>query len=78
MSENVPKFTVEGIVDRLDRINRRLVWIIVLLIVLLVGSNVVWIVYENQFQDLSIEVQQDAETGTNNFANDGGVIYGVD
>ena len=67
--------TVEGIIDRLDRINRRLIGIIILLIVLLVGTNIVWIVYENQFQDLNIEVEQEAEAGTNNFANDGGLIY---
>lgn len=67
--------TVEGIIERLDRINRRLIAVVVLLIVLLVGSNVFWIIYENQYQDLSIEVEQDAEDGTNNFANDGGIIY---
>lgn len=67
--------TVEGIIERLDRINRRLIAIIILLIILLVGSNTVWIIYENQYQDLSIEVEQDAEDETNNFANDGGIIY---
>lgn len=41
--------TVEGIIDRLDRINRRLIAIVVLLIVLLVGSNVAWLIYESQF-----------------------------
>lgn len=77
MSErkSVSLATVEGIIERLDRINRRLIAVVVLLIVLLVGSNVFWIVYENQYQDLSIEVEQDAEEGTNNFANDGGIIY---
>lgn len=76
MSErkSVSLATVEGIIERLDRINRRLIAVVVLLIVLLVGSNVFWIIYENQYQDLSIEVEQDAEEGTNNFANDGGII----
>ena len=46
-------------------------WFIVclVLIVLLVGSNIGWLVYENSFEDVVIsqEVEQDAENGENRF-----------
>ena len=76
MSEenNVKYYAIDVIVERFDRINRRLIAVIILLVVLLVGSNIAWVIYENQFEDMSIEVQQESEKGTNNFANDGGVI----
>ena len=54
---------------------RRLVWVIVLLIVLLVGSNVTWIAYENSFDDMTetYTVEQDGAE-TNNSVINGGVI----
>lgn len=72
---DVKYYAIDVIVDRFDRINRRLIAVIILLVVLLVGSNIAWVVYENQFDDLKIEVEQEAEEGTNNFANDGSFIY---
>lgn len=55
---------------------KRLVWVIVLLICLLVGSNLAWMIYENSFEDYVItqEVEQDADNGTNNFV--GSDVYG--
>ena len=61
----IPYFVHEGNMTRLEIIIKRLWYTIILLIVLLVGSNVGWIIYENSFVD-SIKVEQDAEweTGT--------------
>ena len=48
-------------------------WFIIclVLIVLLVGSNIAWLVYENSFEDVTEivtqEVEQDAENGENHF-----------
>lgn len=46
-------------------------WFIIclVLIVLLVGSNIGWLVYENSFEDVVIsqEVEQDADNGENHF-----------
>ena len=55
--------------NRLMEIIKWLVAVIALLIVLLVGSNVGWLIYESQFEDFSIvqEVEQDAENGENHF-----------
>ena len=53
-------------------------WFIIclVLIVLLVGSNIAWLVYENSFEDVVVtqEVEQDAENGENHFV--GGDIIG--
>ena len=62
--------------NRLMGIIKWLIAVIVILIVLLVGSNIAWIVYENSFEDYVItqDVEQDADNGTNNFV--GGDYYG--
>lgn len=61
---------------RLMGIIKWLIAVIVILIVLLVGSNIAWLVYENSFEDYVItqDVEQDADNGTNNFV--GGDYYG--
>jgi len=70
---NVPYIVHEGDMARLERTNRRL-WILsIMLVLLLVGTNAGWIWYENQFQDVvttTQEVDQDVDTGD----NDGDVI----
>ena len=55
--------------SRLMGIIKRLIAVIVILIVLLVGSNIAWIVYKNSYEDCVItqDVGQDADNGTNNF-----------
>ena len=72
--ENVPYIVHESSMARMERQIKRL-WITILtLIFLLVGSNCVWILYENQFEDIEI-VQENAD-GYNSFiGNDGDIIY---
>lgn len=74
-SENIPYIAHESAMARNERTVKRL-WITILtLIFLLVGSNCVWICYENQFEDIEI-VQENAD-GYNNFiGNDGDIVYG--
>ena len=73
--ENVPYIVHESSMARMERQIKRL-WITILaLIFLLVGSNCVWILYENQFKDIEI-VQENAD-GYNSFiGNDGDIVYG--
>lgn len=56
------KFLLESQGDRLERTNKRLFIIIILLLVSLVGTNLGWICYENQFID-SLSVEQEVDTG---------------
>lgn len=68
----------EADMARMERINRRL-WIVVLvLIVLLAASNAAWIWYENQFVDeVTVTQGSDAKDGGTAIVNNGGdVNYG--
>lgn len=61
--EPVPYITHEADMARMERTNFRL-WIVVLaLIVLLVGTNVAWLYYENQFIDYEETITQEVDTG---------------
>lgn len=66
---SVPYVVHESAMARAERQSKTLVWVIVLLIVLLVGSNIGWLVYENSFEDYVItqEVEQEADNGENHF-----------
>lgn len=84
MDENnlsVPYIVHEGDMTRLERTNRRL-WILsIMLVLLLVGTNASWIWYESQFEDVETvttqEVDQDVDTGNGDATVIGiGGIYG--
>lgn len=72
---SVPYVVHESAMARAERQIKSLVWVIVLLIVLLVGSNIAWIAYENSFDDMTetYTVEQDG-ADTNNSVINGGVI----
>ena len=71
--KDVPYIVHEGAVARLERVIKRM-WILVLsLIILLFVSNAAWILYESQFEEIRIE--QDNESGYNNFIGNDGDIY---
>lgn len=79
---SVPYVVHESAMARAERQTKSLVWVIVFLIVLLVGSNVGWLIYENSFEDVNTteEVIVDAEdNGTANYiGNDGDIYNGKD
>ena len=76
-SENaiMPYAVHETAMAQNERHTKSLVRVIVLLIVLLVGSNFAWLVYENSFEDMTetYTVEQDG-ADTNNSIINGGVI----
>lgn len=61
------KFIQEMYCASMERTIKRLWITIILLIVLLVGSNIGWLVYESQFEDVTqtIEAEQQADNGSN-------------
>lgn len=69
---NIPYVAYEATMSRFERINKRLWIVVILLIVLLVGSNIVWIVYENSFED--VVVTQENADGYNNYIGNNGDI----
>ena len=72
--ENIPYIAHEAEMARSERKEKRFFIIIILLIALLVGTNAGWIWYESQFEDVTQTVEQEAESGTNNFV--GGDMFG--
>ena len=69
----IPYIVHEGDMARQERTIKRLWILCILLIILLVGTNIALIHYENQFMD-EVTVTQDSETGTNNDLGGNGVI----
>ena len=62
--EQIPFIVHESDMTRMERTNRR-VWILcIILIITLIGTNAGWIYYESQFMDY--EVEQEVDTGTGN------------
>lgn len=76
---SVPYVVHESSMARAERQAKRLIAIIILLIVLLVGSNIGWLVYESQFEMVetsSEEVVVDAgSNGVANYIGNDGDIY---
>lgn len=77
----VPYVVHESAMARAERQSKRLVAVIILLIVLLVGSNIGWMVYENSFETVEtnetiIEAEQDG-SGVN-IVGGGNVDYGTE
>lgn len=73
----IPYFAHEGIVAKMERANRRLWILCIVLILLLAGTNGAWLYYESQFID-ELTVTQDVESGNGGDAivNDGVHING--
>lgn len=68
----VPFAVHESAMARMERTVRRLWILLIVLVVLLVGSNALWIWYEAQFED--VEITQENDRGINNFiGNDGDI-----
>lgn len=74
--QTIPYIAHEQEMARRERTEKRLWITIILLIVLLVGSNAGWMYYESQFTDTvtTQEVVQEADNGNNSFI--GGDVYG--
>ena len=71
--KDVPYYAYEVALARLDRVIKRMLRLVLLLIILLFVSNAAWIWYESQFEEIRIE--QDNESGYNNFIGNDGDIY---
>ena len=73
---NIPYIAYEAAMSRFDRLNRRLWIAVILLIVLLVGSNIAWLIYESSFEDYTISAEQDG-SGVN-IVGGGDIDYGAE
>lgn len=77
----IPYYAFEATVARFDRAHLRDHIVIVLLIILLLATNIAWVVYESQWQyvDTTTVTQEvDADEGGTATINDGVHINGKD
>lgn len=73
---DVPYIVHEADMSRLERTIKRF-WVLAILLALLcAGSNLAWVIYENQFEDQVIT--QENESGYNNYVGNDGDIYNGD
>lgn len=79
-SLTIPFAAHESAMGREERHIKALVWVIVLLIVLLVGTNAGWLIYNSQFEvveETTTTITQDNADGYNNYiGNDGDIVNG--
>lgn len=72
----VPFAVHESAMARMERTVRRLWILLIMLVVLLVGSNALWIWYESQWQvEETTEIRQDTSGNGSNYVV-GGDLYG--
>lgn len=73
----IPFFVHEADMARLERTNKRLFIVVLVLILSLIGTNLAWNKYENQFQVEQTTVEQEVDTGEGDAVVVGiGDIYG--
>lgn len=76
--KTLPFYAHEGIIARMERANRRLWILCIILVLLLAGTNGAWVYYESQFVDETLTVTQDTKDGYNNYiGNDGDITNGT-
>lgn len=75
----VPYIVYESAMCRMERTIKRLWILCIILIAIVLGSNMAWIYYESQFEDVSTTVTQEVEADGNGNAiiNDGVRINGT-
>ena len=61
----IPYYAHEGEMNRMERSNKRLWIVIIILIVALLGTNAGWLVYESQFVEETVEMTYSAEADEN-------------
>lgn len=72
----VPFAVHESAMARMERTIRRLWILLIVLVVFLVGSNALWIWYEAQFEDVSVEQEVDTGEGDAFVVGNGDLSYG--
>lgn len=78
MEDNINKWYHEQAMARMERTNKRLWILCIILLAALALSNAGWIYYENQFQDMVIEQEAETDGGGNAIVNNGGDLnYGT-
>ena len=73
-AKDVPYIVHEAELARAERSFKRLWAAIILLIVLLFGSNAGWLYYESQFEETATTIEAEADDVGNAVANNNGMV----
>ena len=76
--KNIPYFSHEGDMARMERTNKRLFIITIILILALMISNTAWVIYESQFEDITVEQEMETGEGSATITGVGDIQYGED
>lgn len=71
----IPYYVHESVISRMERTIRRLFILCFALIIIAVVTNIYWIHYENQFEDIVV-TQENADGYNNYIGNDGDINNG--
>ena len=71
---DVPYIAYEAALTKAEFSFKRLWAAIILLIVLLFGSNAGWLYYENQFEETATTIEAEADDGGNAVANNNDMV----
>lgn len=73
--ETVGKYYFESAMTMAERTIKRLWITIIILIGIALATNAGWIYYESQFEDVTTTIEQQNDSGYNNFIGNDGDIY---
>ena len=73
--DSVSKYYFESALAMSERTVKRLWIVIIILLAIVVGTNAAWIYYESQFEDVTTTIEQQNDSGYNNFIGNDGEIY---
>ena len=73
----MPKANHDAMMARMERMNNRMFVLTIVLIICLLGTNIGWLVYESQYEDVvTTTLTQEGEGDNNYIGNDGSISYG--
>ena len=73
--KDIPYIVFESTICRFDRVIKRLWVVILILIFLLLGTNLAWLYYEQQFTDEITVTQENDGQGHNNYVDGDAEIH---
>ena len=76
--ESVPYIVHESSMARMERQTKRLWIAVLLLIVMLVGTNAAWLYYESQFSDIVTTIEAEQGGSGVNIVSGGDLDYGAE
>ena len=78
VQESVPYIAHEASMARMERQSKRLWIAVLLLIVMLVGTNAAWLYYESQLSDLVTTIEAEQDGSGVNIVSGGDLDYGAE